>query len=125
MRCPYIAKRNVAVARVSSRAGSASPPTYPQINCVAAPAAPDVGPEADAAGRRPAPHLVNITTRHRFASNMSNSAFCACNRFSAWSNTADAADSITASVTSSPRDAGRQCMKIVSSRAFAINASFT
>src|SRR5271165_6368466 len=36
--------------------------------------------------------------------------FWACNRFSASSNTTDCGPSITSSVTSSPRCAGRQCM---------------
>ena len=39
-------------------------------------------------------------------------AFCTCIRFSAWSKTTDCSESITASVTSSLRCAGRQCRKI-------------
>ena len=45
---------------------------------------------------------------------IASSAFCACSRFSAWSNTTDAAESMTSSVTSSPRCAGRQCMNSAS-----------
>ena len=37
-------------------------------------------------------------------------AFCMCRRFSASSNTTDCGPSMTSSVTSSPRCAGRQCM---------------
>ena len=40
--------------------------------------------------------------------------FWACRRFSASSKTADCGPSMTSSVTSSPREAGRQCMKIAS-----------
>ena len=40
--------------------------------------------------------------------------FWACRRFSASSNTTDCGPSITSAVTSSPRWAGRQCMKIAS-----------
>src|SRR5205823_1661791 len=43
------------------------------------------------------------------ASSQVSSAFCAGNRFSAWSNTALCGPSITSSVISSPRWAGRQC----------------
>src|SRR6266700_1523274 len=42
-------------------------------------------------------------------------AFCTCIRFSAWSYTTDCGPSITASVTSTPRSAGRQCIYIASS----------
>jgi len=52
-------------------------------------------------------------------------AFCACRRFSASSNTLDWGPSMTAAVTSSPRCAGKQCRKIASGAACAINASFT
>ena len=45
-------------------------------------------------------------------------AFCACSRFSASSKTTECGPSITASVTSSPRWAGRQCMKSASGLAF-------
>ena len=41
-------------------------------------------------------------------------AFCACSRFSACWKTNDRGESITSSVTSSPRCAGRQCRKIAS-----------
>jgi hypothetical protein len=51
--------------------------------------------------------------------------FCACRRFSASSNTTDCGPSITSSVTSCPRCAGRQCMKIASRAAFAISRAFT
>ena len=52
-------------------------------------------------------------------------AFCACSRFSASSKTTDCGPSITASVTSSLRCAGRQCMNSASGLACAISASFT
>ena len=51
--------------------------------------------------------------------------FCACRRFSASSNTTDCGPSITSSVTSSPRCAGRQCMKIASGLARAISRRLT
>ena len=51
--------------------------------------------------------------------------FCACRRFSASSKTTEAGPSITASVTSSPRWAGRQCMKSAPSFALAISLALT
>ena len=51
--------------------------------------------------------------------------FCACSRFSASSQTTDCGPSITSPVTSSPRFAGRQCMKIAPLAACAISASST
>jgi hypothetical protein len=47
-----------------------------------------------------------------------------CILFSAWRQTAERGPSITAAVTSSPRLAGRQCMKRASG-AMAIKSSFT
>ena len=44
------------------------------------------------------------------SSNRSRIAFCACSRFSAWSNTMLRSPSSTSSVISSPRCAGRQCI---------------
>ncbi len=44
-------------------------------------------------------------------SKYSISAFCTCIRFSASSQTTDCGPSITSAVTSSPRCAGRQCIK--------------
>ena len=68
--------------------------------------------------RRSAPASVSRGLRHdrtirlqRYASSVSSSAFWVCRRFSAWSKTTDAGDSKTSAVTSSPRCAGRQCMK--------------
>ena len=43
-------------------------------------------------------------------------AFCTCRRFSAWSKTMDCGPSMTSAATSSPRWAGRQCMKTASRR---------
>ena len=54
-----------------------------------------------------------------------NIAFCAWRRFSASSQTTDCGPSITSSVTSSPRCAGRQCMKIASFAARDISCAFT
>src|SRR4029077_10119046 len=51
-------------------------------------------------------------------------AICAYSRFSAWSKTAERAPSITSSVTSSPRCAGRQCRKTAPGAA-SITAWFT
>jgi hypothetical protein len=51
--------------------------------------------------------------------------FCTCSRFSASSNTTDCGPSITSSVTSSPRWAGKQCMKIASLPAMAISFALT
>src|SRR5258705_469953 len=51
--------------------------------------------------------------------------FCACRRFSASSSTTDCGPSITSSVTSSPRWAGRQCMNSASDFASAISRAFT
>ena len=47
----------------------------------------------------------------RPSSRNSISAFCTCRRFSASSQTTDCGPSITSAATSSPRWAGRQCMK--------------
>ena len=47
-------------------------------------------------------------------------AFCVWSRFSAWSKTTEADDSSTSAVTSSPRWAGRQCMKSAPGAAIAI-----
>ena len=49
--------------------------------------------------------------------------FCACNRFSASSQTTDCGPSMTAAVTSSPRWAGRQCMKRASGLARGISTT--
>ena len=51
--------------------------------------------------------------------------FCTCRRFSASSKTTEREPSITSSLTSSPRWAGRQCMKSASGAARAISAAFT
>ena len=51
--------------------------------------------------------------------------FCACRRFSASSQTADCGPSITSSVTSSPRWAGRQCRKMASVAARFISSALT
>src|SRR5450759_5092858 len=51
--------------------------------------------------------------------------FCACRRFSASSNTTDCGPSITSSVTSSPRWAGRQCMNSASGLASDISLALT
>ncbi len=48
-----------------------------------------------------------------------------CRRFSAWSKTAEAVPSMTESVTSSPRWAGRQCRKHTSGLAWASSSSLT
>src|SRR3990172_258264 len=52
-------------------------------------------------------------------------AFCACSRFSAWSKTIAWGPSMTVSVISSPRCAGRQCMTTADRGAAANSASFT
>src|SRR6185437_12739369 len=54
-----------------------------------------------------------------------STAFCACRRFSASSKTTLCGPSITSSLTSSPRWAGRQCMKMASLAARAIRRSLT
>src|SRR6185437_296521 len=51
--------------------------------------------------------------------------FCACSRFSASSHTTDWGPSMTPAVTSSPRLAGRQCMKMAPALALAISRSST
>ena len=57
------------------------------------------------------------------ASRNASSAFCACSRFSAWSNTMLAGPSMTAAAISSPRCAGRQCMTTASGAAAATSAA--
>ena len=52
-------------------------------------------------------------------------AFCMCKRFSASSRTTDCGPSMTSSVTSSPRWAGRQCMNRASGLARAIRVVST
>src|SRR5581483_4673776 len=54
-----------------------------------------------------------------------SSACCTHMRFSAWSKTTDWGPSMTASVISSPRCAGRQCMTRASAGAIASSDSFT
>ena len=51
--------------------------------------------------------------------------FCAWRRFSASSKTTDCGPSMTSSVTSSPRWAGRQCMKMASLAAAAMRRALT
>src|SRR5512141_1413553 len=58
-------------------------------------------------------------------SRYSISAFCTCSRFSASSHTTDCGPSITSAVTSSPRCAGRQCMKTASDFATCIISTST
>lgn len=53
------------------------------------------------------------------------SAFCACRRFPAWSQTMLCGPSMTLAATSSPRWAGRQCMNTASSAACDISSSLT
>ena len=73
----------------------------------------------EAENRRRAPET-SYASKHQ-----SNNPFCACRRFSAWSHTAERGPSITASVTSSPRCAGRQCRNSASGAALSISASST
>ena len=56
-----------------------------------------------------APDADRSRTRHQV-----RMPFCACSRFSASSHTTDCGPSMTPAVTSSPRLAGRQCMKMAS-----------
>src|SRR3954464_7775515 len=71
----------------------------------------------------PHPATTNVTTptaRKRFTpdtldhTSNSSSAFCACSRFSAWSNTADCGPYSAPSLISSPTWAGRQWSTIAS-----------
>jgi len=89
------------------------------------------GPEARARSIDRQQNLLNIrvgqwnchfsyTPRHQ-----RSTAFCACRRFSASSNTTECGPSITAEVASSLRCAGRQCMNRASGLARAISASLT
>ena len=48
-----------------------------------------------------------------------------CLRFSASSQQMDCAPSMTSSVTSSPREAGSQCMNLASGAAIAMSSSVT
>jgi fructose-bisphosphate aldolase, class II len=59
------------------------------------------------------------------SSRNSSSAFWACSRFSASSQTTLCGPSMTPAATSSPRWAGRQCMKTASSAARAMSSSVT
>ena len=70
-------------------------------------------------------HHVAGHRRAVYSKQRSRIAFCACIRFSASSQTADCGPSITESVTSSPRCAGRQCRKTASGLARAISRSST
>ena len=69
---------------------------------------------------RPTGRKTQLPARHQ-----SRIAFWAGTRFAASSSTTDCGPSSTASVTSQPRFAGRQCMKIASGAAIAITASST
>src|SRR5690606_33158681 len=55
------------------------------------------------------PSLSSHPRAHRRFTNHANRAFCACKRFSASSNTTLCGPSMTSSVISMPRCAGRQC----------------
>src|SRR5690606_7785872 len=61
-------------------------------------------------------------TPSRFASSHTSRAFCACSRFSASSQTALCGPSMTSSVISSPRCAGRQCSTTTSGAACSSSA---
>ena len=63
--------------------------------------------------------------RRQSSKSITRRAFSVCSRFSACSKTTDAGPSITASVTSSPRCAGRQCRKQASGLACAMSRSLT
>ena len=58
--------------------------------------------------------LASNPSARRACRHQARMPFWACRRFSASSNTTDCGPSITSSVTSSPRCAGRQCMNIAS-----------
>src|SRR6185503_1233650 len=81
---------------------------------------------------RPAPRRLPLVTP-RFAPpprrpaprHQARIAFCTCSRFSASSHTADCRPSITSSVTSSPRCAGRQCRKMAFASASFIKSGST
>ena len=68
---------------------------------------------------------VRVRSAELAASSQASSAFWACSRFSAWSKTALCGPSITSSVISSPRCAGRQCSTIASGAAAASSFSLT
>ncbi|MNE11882.1 hypothetical protein D3C80_1046580 [compost metagenome] len=72
------------------------------------------------ANSRPGPVPAQIAPKHQ-----ARMDFWAWRRFSASSKTTDCGPSITASVTSSPRWAGRQCMNSASALACFISASLT
>ena len=59
------------------------------------------------------------------ARNRARIAFCAWSRFSAWSMTIDCGPSMTSSVISRPRCAGRQCMTMASDFARSRSFAFT
>ena len=59
------------------------------------------------------------------SSNHASSAFCVCNRFSAWSQTIERGPSRTSAVISSPRCAGRQCITTTSSSACRTTSPFS
>ena len=74
------------------------------------PAEDDRGVETAGVGEH---DLLGVRSRHRLpapAQKLEEDAFCACSRFSAWSRTMLRGPSSTASVISSPRWAGRQCI---------------
>src|SRR3954451_21525259 len=76
-------------------------------------------------GGRRTEHLVDARWLHDHSSSLTSSAFWACNRFSASSQTADAGPSITATLISLPRWAGRQCRTIAAGEAYPSNRSST
>ena len=79
------------------------------------------------------PYFTNSSIGSRISSRSAASAlisssmiaFCACSRFSACGKTNDRGESITSSVTSSPRCAGKQCRKMASGFAQAKSLALT
>ena len=71
------------------------------------------------------PHGLCTLWFHAADINRRRIAFCAWSRFSAWSKTTDCGLSMTSSVISRPRWAGRQCITRASSLACFIRAEFT
>ncbi len=112
---PYKSARTASAGFDGSPAAGGSP--RPVAQCEKVSTARD--------SRRCRERRMGDPSRDDYSINHFNKAFCACNRLPACWNTTLCAPSSTASVTSSPRCAGKQCMIFAVGGASANNASLT
>ena len=108
-RAPRSREERASPRACSSRRARSAPASIPTACCTVKNQNAVSAAIQSARYRDLSPAIASRRLRRRRGSQTST-AFCACSRFSAWSNTTDCGPSITASVISSPRCAGRQCI---------------